>query len=56
MKLYADNHWLAEQLLETAFALLRNEGLQPADCLIMAWAAVVWGSGEGDDDRYGWAL
>ena len=33
MKLYGNNRQLAEQLLETAFSILRNEGLQPADCL-----------------------
>ena len=35
MKLYANNRQLAEQLLETAFAVLRNEGLQPVDCLAL---------------------
>ena len=43
MKLYAHNRQLAEQLLETAFAILRNEGLQPADCLAMAYGRLVDG-------------
>ena len=37
MKLYADNRRLAEQLLETAFALMRNEGAEPGDCLALAY-------------------
>ena len=37
MKLYANNYQLAEQLLENVFALLRNEGLQPADCMALAY-------------------
>jgi len=35
MKVYASNTFLAGHLLETAFAVLRNEGLQPVDCLSM---------------------
>ena len=35
MKVYASNTVIAGQLLETAFAILRNEGLQPMDCMVM---------------------
>ncbi len=37
MKLYGNNRQLAAQLPETAFGILRNEGLQPADCLAVAY-------------------
>jgi len=37
VKLYGNNRLLAEQLLETAFGILRNEGLQPADCLAISY-------------------
>jgi hypothetical protein len=43
MKLYGNNRLLAEQLLETAFAILRNEGLQPAECLAMAYGQLTDG-------------
>ena len=43
MKLYGNNRLLAEQLLETAFAILRNEGLQPADCLAIAYGQLADG-------------
>ena len=43
MKLYGNNRQLAEQLLETAFALLRNEGLQPANCLALVWGQLAGG-------------
>ena len=37
MKLYANNRLLAEHLLETAFAILRNEGQQPADVMALVY-------------------
>jgi hypothetical protein len=43
MKLYGHNRLLVEQLLETAFAILRNEGLQPAECLAMAYGQLADG-------------
>ena len=43
MKLYGHNRLLVEQLMETAIAILRNEGLQPADCLAMAYGRLVDG-------------
>ena len=43
MKLYANNRLLAEQLLETAFAILRNERLQPVDCLALAYGLLADG-------------
>jgi hypothetical protein len=43
MKMYADNKVLAGQLLETAFALLRNEGRQPADGMALAYDLLVGG-------------
>jgi hypothetical protein len=43
MKMYADNKVLAGQLLETAFALLRNEGRQPADVMALAYNLLVGG-------------
>ena len=38
MKLYAGNTDLAGQLLETAFAILRNEGLQPVDSMALVYS------------------
>jgi len=43
MKLYADNTALARQLLETAFAILHNEGLQPVDCLALVYGQFAGG-------------
>ena len=43
MKLYADNKALAGQLLETAFSILRNEGLQPVDCMVMVYGQLTEG-------------
>ena len=43
MKMYAGNTVLAGQVLETAFAILRNEGLQPVDCLSMAYGQLADG-------------
>ena len=43
MKVYASNTFLAGQLLETTFAVLRNEGLQPVDCLSMVYGQLVDG-------------
>jgi len=43
MKVYASNTFLAGHLLETAFAVLRNEGLQPVDCLSMVYGQLVDG-------------
>ena len=43
MKLYANNHLLAEQLLATAFALLRNEGLGPADAMETSYRLLTGG-------------
>jgi hypothetical protein len=43
MKLYAGNAGLARQLLETAFAILRNEGLQPVDCMALVYGQLTGG-------------
>jgi len=43
MKLYAGNTGLAGQLLETAFAFLRNEGLQPVDCMALVYGQLAGG-------------
>ena len=43
MKPYADNTTLAGQLLETAFAILRNEGLQPVDCMEVVYGQLAEG-------------
>ena len=43
MKLYANNQLLSEYLLETAFAILRNEGLQPVDVMALAYDLLVGG-------------
>ena len=43
MKMYADNKVLAGQLLETAFAILHNEGRQPADIMALAYDLLVGG-------------
>jgi hypothetical protein len=43
MKLYAGNTALAGQLLESAFAILRNEGLQPVDCMALAYSQLAGG-------------
>jgi len=43
MKLYADNTVLAGHLLEAAFAILRNEGLQPVDCMVMVYGQLTGG-------------
>ena len=43
MKLYASNQLLSEYLLETAFAILRNEGLQPVDVMALTYDLLVGG-------------
>ena len=51
MKLYADNKALASQLLETAFAILRNEGLQPVDCMEMVYGQLTEGVDASEVNR-----
>ena len=51
MKLYADNKALAGQLLETAFSILRNEGLQPVDCMVMVYGQLAEGIDVSDVHR-----
>jgi len=43
MKLYANNRLLAEQLLATAIAILRNEGLGPADAMAIYYGLLAEG-------------
>lgn len=43
MKLYGDNTVLADHLLETAFALLRNAGRDPVDNMGMVYRALAGG-------------
>ena len=43
MKMYAGNKVLAGQLLETAFAILRNEGLQPVDSMEVVYGQLAEG-------------
>ena len=43
MKLYGDNTVLVGQLLETAFALLRNAGREPVDILGMVYCSLADG-------------
>ena len=43
MKLYGDNTVLADHLLETAFALLRNAGREPVDIMEMVYRALAEG-------------
>ena len=43
MKLYGDNTVLADHLLETAFALLRNAGREPVDNMGMVYRALASG-------------
>ena len=50
MKLYADNRRLAEQLLETAFALLRNAGAEPEECLALAIGMLAGGVDDNPED------
>jgi len=51
MKTYANNEVLAGQLLETAFAILRNEGLQPVDCMEMVYGQLTEGIDVSDAHR-----
>ena len=43
MKVYADNQELAGQLLEIAFSILHNEGLQPVNCMEMVYSKLMDG-------------
>ena len=43
MRLYANNYLLAEQLLATAFAILSNEGLEPADAMETSYRLLTGG-------------
>lgn len=51
MKLYANNKILASQLLETAFTILRNEGLEPVDCMAMVHDQLIDGIDVSHEQR-----
>ena len=53
MKLYGNNRQLAAQLLETAFAILRNEGLRPADCLAISYHQLADGIDVSPEEQAG---
>lgn len=51
IKIYGNNRILAQQLLETAFSLLRNEGQSPAAIIAIAYDSLAKGVDVSDVDR-----
>jgi len=43
MKIHANNRQLAEHLLETAFAILRNAGQEPVDAMALSYGLLADG-------------
>ena len=51
MKIYADNSILAQQLLEVAFGLMRNEGQQPAEIMKVVYQSLTSAIDVSDEDQ-----
>ena len=51
MKIYASNPILAQQLLETAFGLMRNEKQRPADIMEVVYQLLTSSIDVGDKDQ-----
>ena len=51
MKIYANNLFLAREVMESAFSLMRNEGQSPAEIMAAVYESLTSGIVVSDADR-----